>query len=153
MSNKEENKEIETPLYAWTSFPFADRPLRSVMVCFVIALVAYILWQLAVVTWEQPLFYVLGLFILLGGLLPYFVPTSYYFYEEGFKVQYPIFKIEKPYKEYGCFYVDKMGIMLSTFKIPRRLDSFRGQSIRFSKTESERDDIIEFLKLKVGKQY
>jgi hypothetical protein len=85
--------------------------------------------------------------------MPYFVPTTYYFFDEGFLVQYPIFKIQKKYKEYPCFYSDYNGIMLSTFTRPRRLDTFRGQSIRFSKNKAERDEIITFLKEKIGKQY
>ena len=140
-------------LIQWTSFPFVDKPVHSVFLCLIIALIAYILWQLAIVKWDQPLYYVLGVFIFMMGIMPYFIPTTYYFFESGFLVQYPIVKVEKLYSEYGCFYADKQGIMLSTFKIPRRLDTFRGQSIRFSKTASEKDEILAFLKEKIGKQY
>jgi len=152
-NNKKFEYDIEKALHHWTSFPFVDRPKHSVFVCLTVVLMAYILWELAVVTWEQPLFYILGIMILFIGLAPYFVPTRYYFFEEGLLVQYPILKVEKLYKDFGCFYVDKSGIMLSTFKLPRRLDAFRGQSIRFSKTREEREAIIEFLKAKVGKRY
>ncbi|MCL2063527.1 MAG: hypothetical protein FWG98_04050 [Candidatus Cloacimonetes bacterium] len=147
------NEEDLQPLFTWTSFPFIDFPQRSILVCLTIIIMAYLLWQLAVITWDQPLFYVIGLLILFGSLMPYFVPTTYFFYEDRFLVQYPIFKIDKPYKDYGCFYTDKMGIMLSTFVKPRRLDSFRGQSIRFSKSKNEKEQLIIFLKEKIGKQY
>ena len=143
----------DEPLYSWTSFPLIDRPTKSILLFLIIIFVTYYLYQQAIVRWEQPLFYVLGILIFFGSLTPYFVPTSYFFYEDRVIVKYPIIKIEKAYKEYGCFYVDKMGIMLSTFKQPRRLDAFRGQSIRFSKTASEKDDIIKFLQEKIGKQY
>jgi hypothetical protein len=101
----------------------------------------------------QPLLYFLGMTILLLGILPYLVPTNYYFYEDRVLVRYITVKVEKPYTDFGCFYTDKMGIMLSTFVMPRRLDRFRGQSIRFSKTQEEREDVVAFLKQKIGKEY
>jgi len=140
----------ETALYHWTSFPFVDTPWKSVMLCAVIGLVAYILWQLTVVKWEQPLYYVLGILMLMIGIMPYFIPTSYYFFEDGLLVQYPLIKVVKKYSDFGCFYADKLGIMLSTYKMPRRMDTFRGQSIRFSKTASERAEILEFLRGKIS---
>lgn len=137
----------------WSSFPFMDRPKHSFLLCLMILLITYILWELAVVKWDQPLYYVLGLLIFFIGIVPYFIPTRYYFFDEGFMVQYPLVKVEKLYSEYLCFYSDKLGIMLSTFKRPRRLDAFRGQSVRFSKTAKEKEEIIKLLKEKVGKQY
>ena len=150
---KDLNFNKDEALYTWTSFPFVDRPIHSVALCMIITLVAYILWQLTIVQWDAPLYYFLGVFILLIGIMPYFIPTTYYFFEKGLLIQYPIVKIEKLYTEFGCFYTDKMGIMLSTYKKPRRMDTFRGQSIRFSKTQSERQEIISFLKEKIGKVY
>lgn len=62
-------------------------------------------------------------------------------------------KVERKYKDFGCFYSDKHGVMLSTFKTPRRLDPFRGLSVRFSKTQSEKDELLKFLENKIGKRY
>ena len=150
---KDLNFNKEEALHQWTSFPFIDRPIHSVVLCMIIALVTYILWQLTIIQWDAPLYYFLGVFILLIGIMPYFIPTSYFFFEKGILVQYPIVKIEKLYKDFGCFYADKMGIMLSPYKKPRRIDTFRGQSIRFSKSQIERPEIIAFLKEKIGNVY
>ena len=139
-------------LYYWTSFPAIDHPKKTVMVGIIILITAYILWQLAIVEWDQPLYYVLGIIILFISLAPYFVPTSYYFFEDGFLVQYPFVKIEKKYTEYGCFYSDKMGFMLSTYKKPRRMDAFRGQSFRYSKTKIEKEEIMSFLEEKITRK-
>jgi len=130
--------------HIWTSHPLIDNPIKSIFVCILIIFLGYILWQLDAL---------LLIIILLIALLPYFVPTTYIFYQDYFCVQYPFFKIQKKYSEYGCFYSDKTGIMLSTFKRPRKLDAFRGQSIRFSKSKNEKEAIIDFLINKVGKQY
>lgn len=139
--------------YSWTSFPLLDKPKHTILVVVVTLIITYVLYQLAIVKWDQPLYYVLGLFIFFIGIFPYFVPTKYIFFEDGFTVQYPVIKVKKNYSDYRCFYVDKNGIMLSTFKTPRRLDAFRGQSIRFSKNSEEKPLIINFLKEKIGKQY
>jgi hypothetical protein len=145
--------DINKPIYHWASFPFVDKPKHTIVLCLIIFIITYLLWELTVNKWQQPLYYFLGIFMLFIGIVPYFVPTRYYFFEDGIVILYPIAKIEKLYSSFGCFYIDKHGIMLSSFKQPRRLDSFRGQSIRFSKTADERESIIMFLKEKVGKQY
>jgi len=145
--------KIEDALYSWTSFPFVDFPIKSVILCVIVALVAYLLWELAIVKWEQPLYYVLGIFMLLIPIMPYLTPTTYYLFDMGFLVQYPLVQVRKKYSEYGCFYADKLGVMLSTYKTPRRMDTFRGQSLRFSKTASERGEVLALLKEKIGKQY
>jgi hypothetical protein len=137
-------------LYHWTSFPFIDRPKHSVFVCLVLLFVAYCLWQIFMVREDpMPLYYILGVLMMFIALFPYFVPTSYYFFETGFLVQYPFVQVERLYTDYGCFYADKMGIMLSTYKMPRRMDTFRGQSIRFSKNGEEREAILAFLEGKM----
>jgi hypothetical protein len=62
-------------------------------------------------------------------------------------------KIEKKYADFRSFYYDKKGIMLSPFLKPSRLDGFRGQSLRFSKTKTEKEEVIAFLKTKIGKEH
>ena len=153
ITNEILNSDNDTVLYSWTSFPLIDYPKKSILLFLMIAVITYIVWELAMVTWKEPFWYFFGLIIFLFALMPYFVPTTYYFYNDRFKVQYPFFKVEKNYKDYSCFYVDKMGIMLSTFVQPRRLDAFRGQSIRFSKSKEEKEQIVDLLKTKIGKQY
>ncbi|HPY96171.1 MAG TPA: hypothetical protein PL063_03045 [Candidatus Cloacimonadota bacterium] len=141
MSNDNTNK----PIIEWNSFPFMDFPRKSILLVIFLFFMGYILWNIAVVNWEQPLYYVLGVLILFIGVAPYFVSTKYEFYEQHLLIRYPIVKVEKKYTDYGSFYVDKKGLMLSTFKQVSRLDAFRGQSIRFSKDQSEREAIIAFL--------
>jgi len=145
--------DLDNNLFHWTSFPLLDKPKHTIATFLVIIIVTWLLWEITINAWEQPLYYMLGIFMLFVGIIPYFVPTQYYFFDKGIVVIYPIVKIEKLYSDFGCFYADKNGIMLSTFSRPRRLDSFRGQSIRFSRDKNEREEIIEFLKDKVGKRY
>lgn len=141
------------PLLSWRSWPFVERPITSVLLIAFLAFLAWFLWNLAVVQWELPWFYFLGMLLVLANLLPYFIPTTYHLYEYEIVVYYLFLKISRRYTDFGCFYSDKRGIMLSTFKLPRRLDAFRGQSLRFSKSQEEKEKLIEILGRKVGKKY
>ena len=87
MTDKKLNFNKENAIHGWTSFPFMDRPVHSVSLCVIIFVIAYILWQLTIVKWDQPLYYVLGVFILMIGIAPYFIPTTYYFFENGLLIQ------------------------------------------------------------------
>jgi hypothetical protein len=130
-----------------------ERPVTSMLLIVFLSFLALLLYYLAVITWQQPLYYVLGMFLVLINLLPYFIQTEYELYEDKYLVRYLFIKVSRPYSDFGCFYKDKRGIMLSTFKLPRRLDVFRGQSLRFSATQAELDDLLSILKQKIGKQY
>lgn len=141
------------PLLTWRSWPFVERPRASLLLTAFLIFLAYFLWQIAVVQWQQPWYYFLGMLLVLGSLLPYFIPTTYELYEYEIVIHYLLIKITRKYTDFGCFYSDKRGIMLSTFKLPRRLDAFRGQSLRFSKEKTEKERLIEILTRKVGKQY
>ncbi|MGC9362250.1 MAG: hypothetical protein ACP5F3_04900 [Candidatus Syntrophosphaera sp.] len=141
------------PLLTWRSWPFVERPLASVLLVLFLLFLAYFLWNITVEQWQQPLYYILGMLLVLGSLLPYFIPTTYILYEYEIEVHYLFIKITRKYSDFGCFYSDKRGIMLSTFKMPRRLDTFRGQSLRFSKDRAEKEKLVEILTRKIGKQY
>jgi hypothetical protein len=112
-----------------------------------------VLFRITVVAWAQPLYYYVGMFLVIINLLPYFIQTEYELYEERFLVRYVFIKVSRPYTDFSCFYQDKRGIMLSTFKMPRRLDAFRGQSFRFSKDRSEEEALTEILNNKIGKKF
>ncbi len=140
-------------LLSWVSFPAREYPRTTALLVLFIIMMAVILWQITVVHWQMPLFYVLGCLILFIGIIPYFVATKYEFYYDGLKVLYPFVTVEKKYSDFGCFYMDKKGVMLSTFKMPRRLDPFRGQSIRFTRNKAEKEELIKLLTEKIGKQF
>ena len=145
MSNK--------PLLSWISYPFKDTPLTSVLLIIFYLLISLGLWEIAVIKWEMPLFFYLGILVFTLSLLPYFIPTKYEFFDDKIIITYLFIKVEKNYSDFGCYYADKKGVMLSTFTKPRRLDNFRGQSIRFSKKQMEKEELFKLLDKKVGKRY
>ena len=143
----------EKPKLSWTSHPFIDFPLTSIFLVIILIVLAVILWKVAVVIWDMPLFYYLGFAIFVFSMITYFIPTRYDFYEMKIVIYYAMIKIERNYSDFKCFYSDKKGIMLGTFMKPRKLDSFRGQSIRFSKHQTEKENLIQLLEKKIGNQY
>lgn len=141
------------PRLEWNSFPFVERPLTSFFLMLFLIFLAFILWKVAVVQWGYPIFYFGGMLLVIGSLLPYFISTKYMLYDDKIVMHYIFFKVERKLADFGCFYTDKRGIMLSTFKTPRRLDVFRGQSLRFSAQQTEKEEVIKILTELIGKKY
>lgn len=137
----------------WTSFPFVERPLVSFILVIFLILLSFLLWNIAIVNWQAPIFYYGGMLLVIGSLLPYFIPTRYFIMEESIIIKYLFLRIERKYSDFHCFYPDKKGVMLSTFYTPRRLDTFRGQSLRLSAGQGEKEALISILKDKIGKQF
>lgn len=141
------------PLLSWTSFPFIERPLTSLALTLFLTLLGLIMWFITVVEWNSPFFFFAGMTLVIANLTPYFIITRYDIYDDEIEVTYLFLKITRKFSDFGCFYKDKRGIMLSTFKVPRRLDVFRGQSLRFSKTGEEIDTLLAILNDKISKSY
>ncbi len=140
-------------MLSWRSWPFAERPLSSTLLVAFLIFLTIFLYKLAIVEWSMPFFYFAGLILVIGNLLPYFIVTEYELYEREIRIRYIFIKVNRPWTDFGCFYKDKRGVMLSPFKLPRRLDPFRGLSLRFSKTQAELPALLEILKEKIGKEY
>jgi len=140
-------------LLKWRSWPFMERPRTSIALVVFLILLAILLWNITVVSWKAPLYYYIGMILVLTSLLPWFIPTDYELDQTGIRIRYLIITINRNYSDFGCFYQDKRGIMLSTFKMPRRLDPFRGQSLRFSGSRTEVEPLNAILLEKIGKKY
>lgn len=140
-------------LLYWKSWPFAERPLPSFMLILFLLLLNILLYWISVVNWMTPFYFIAGSLLVIINLLPYFIITEYWLMDTEIKIRYLFVNISRPYSDFGCFYQDKRGVMLSTFVRPRRLDPFRGLSLRFSKDQSEKEELINILKEKIGKEY
>ncbi len=141
------------PILKWKSWPLVERPWTSLILILFLLILSFLLYYIAVISWQQPFYYILGMLLVLGNLLPYFILTEYELYEDRVQVRYLFLKVSRPFSDFGCFYEDKRGIMLSTFTAPRRLDAFRGLSLRFSADKKEREQLIFILMQKIGKKY
>lgn len=141
------------PLLSWKSVPFLERPFTTLALISFLILLSVVLYQVTIIQWQTPFFYIGGMLLVILNLLPYFIVSEYNLFETEIVIRYAFVKITRKYTDFGCFYKDKKGLMLSTFKIPRRLDAFRGQSLRFSKDKAELPELLEILKVKIGKEY
>jgi len=141
MSNK--------PILEWSSHPFFENPLKSIGLVLFLGVFSVIFWRLTVIQWQMPIFYFLGIIYLMISLITYFIPTRYQLFENEFFVYYSGIKMVKKYTDFGCFYYDKKSVTLGTFKRPRRLDSFRGTMLRFSKDKTEKEELLKFLRTKI----
>jgi len=141
------------PLLSWRSWPFVERPYTSLVLVSFLILLAVLLYQITVLSWAQPIYYVVGMTLVIFNLFPYFIPTDYFLFDDKYLIRYLFVKVSRPYNDFGCFYQDKRGITLSTFKMPRRLDTFRGQSLRFSHSKTEEPELQRILAEKIGKKY
>jgi len=144
---------LPEPILKWKSWPLVERPWVSLILILFLLILSFLLYYIAVISWQQPFYYILGMLLVLGNLLPYFILTEYELYEDRVQVRYLFLKVSRPFSDFGCFYEDKRGIMLSTFTAPRRLDAFRGLSLRFSADKKEREQLIFILMQKIGKKY
>ncbi|HPS61060.1 MAG TPA: hypothetical protein PLE33_07325 [Candidatus Cloacimonas sp.] len=144
---------LPEPILKWKSWPLVERPWTSLILILFLLILSFLLYYIAVINWQQPFYYILGMLLVLGNLLPYFILTEYELYEDRVQVRYLFLKVSRPFSDFGCFYEDKRGIMLSTFTAPRRLDAFRGLSLRFSADKKEREQLIFILMQKIGKKY
>jgi len=144
---------LPEPILKWKSWPLVERPWASLILILFLLILSLLLYYIAVISWQQPFYYILGMLLVLGNLLPYFILTEYELYEDRVQVRYLFLKVSRPFSDFGCFYEDKRGIMLSTFTAPRRLDAFRGLSLRFSADKKEREQLIFILMQKIGKKY
>lgn len=143
MSDKE-------PKLKWVSYPLMDFPLTSLLLILFVGILSTIMWKITVVNWSMPLFFYLGMGLFILSLITYFIPTTYELFEDRIEIHYWIIKADRSYSQFGCYYIDKKGVMLSTFKMPRKLDPFRGLSLRFSKTKQEKDELLKILEDKIG---
>lgn len=144
---------LPKPLLSWKSVPFIERPYTTMALVSFLLLLSVLLYKITIIQWHTSFYYVIGMLLVIINLTPYFITTEYSMFEQEIVIKYAFMRITRKYADFGCFYKDKRGIMLSTFKLPRRLDSFRGQSLRFSKSQEEVPELIELLTRKVGKQY
>ena len=129
----------------WRSHPFATKKLTSLLV--VLCLLA--VWVSVYLTTFSLTLTLVSIFILLGALCPFFLPTDYELTSDKVKVRFFFSQKEKNWSFYRSFYVDKNGVLLSPFERPSRLENFRGIYVRFDRNK---DEVVEFVSSKVKKE-
>lgn len=121
----------------WKSIPFKEHPRRTILLVIFLCVIGVGIYFSFGLYWM-----VLAYILLIGSILPYWLPTYYYLDEDGIKIKGIITERKKKWDEFKSYYKDKNGVLLSPFSKPTRLENFRGVYIRFSNNERE---VINFI--------
>ena len=123
----------------WRVWPAAQYPGRTAVAA------AVIVGAGAAVAWAtgNVAFGVLGGVVLVLSLQAHFLPRRYRLDYAGVAVDALGWKRTRGWEQFNSYYDDKLGVMLSTFTYPSRLDSFRGVNLRWG--PYNRDAILAFV--------
>ena len=118
----EEGRTLE-----WRAWPLTQYPGRSALAAAIVVAAGVVVWW---ITRNVP-FGAVGGLILLFSLQGHFLPRRFHLDDEGVAVDAAGWRRFRPWSNFHSYYADRLGIMLSTFSYPSRLDSFRGVNLRF----------------------
>ncbi|HEX9917220.1 MAG TPA: hypothetical protein VGB16_05735 [candidate division Zixibacteria bacterium] len=135
----------EQVMLNWKVHPFK----RNKKVSIGVILLLFLVWGIVYLATGSLLFLAIAVVMLLGSLSGFFLPTEYEFYTNKIKVKYFLASLEKEWKNYRSFYIDKNGVLLSPFKEPSRLENFRGVYLRLDRNSEIKDKVIDFIKSKM----
>lgn len=123
----------------WRAWPLVEFPGRSaIAVAAVVAVVALVWW----ITHNVPFSAVAGV-IILFSLQGHLLPREYRLDDAGVTIRAFGAAKNQPWSYFHSYYADKLGVMLSTFSYPSRLDPFRGYNLRFG--GGNRREVIAFV--------
>jgi hypothetical protein len=141
----EPGQHVGARAITWVSWPLRDEPRRKTALLLGCVAVTVVIASL-IAPLCGPLALLL-LFILLG---PYFLPCRFEVSEGGVKKFFFLFNRDRPWSVYKRYVAQKDGVFLGTFSTPSRLDSFRGDFLRFTRT-TDRQGVIALVEKHVGK--
>ncbi len=128
----------QTPLYSYTCHPAKRNKYVTFLVTLFCLVLMVMVWMIA----QSVLLTGLGVLILFGSLAPFYMPTHYSFFDDGFAAKTTAQTIAKQWSQYRSYYPDKNGVLLSPFTQPSRLENFRGYYIKFSANKEKVMEII-----------
>jgi hypothetical protein len=124
---------------SWRSWPLAAYPGRTAAALGVTAAAGAAIFFL----WQSPGLAAIGVLALLASLHGHLLPRRYVLDDDGVSISVLGITGRKSWDHYHSYYADRLGVMLSTFTYPSRLDPFRGANLRFA--GGDRDAIIAFV--------
>lgn len=124
---------------SWRSWPLAAYPGRTALALGVAAAAGAAICYL----WDNPALAAVGVFALLASLHGHLLPRDYRLDDDGVSVSVLGIKTRRDWDRFHSYYADRLGVMLSTFSYPSRLDPFRGTNLRFA--GGDRDAIVAFV--------
>jgi len=127
------------PSLSWRAWPLAEYPARSALAAFAVAAAAAAIYFLG----RSAVLAAVGALALLLSLHGHLLPRHYRLDDDGVSVSAIGIKKRRRWDYFHSYYADRLGVMLSTFSYPSRLDSFRGVNLRFA--AGDRDRVVAFV--------
>lgn len=124
---------------SWKVHPFVENWRRTFLLMLFLASILGVLFY----SFRSIVILLLSASLLIGPLYKYFLPFIYLCDIEKLTISACCYKIEKSWKTFRSYYVDKNGVLLSPFPKPTRLENFRGIYVRFGKHSPEQ--IVKFI--------
>ncbi len=128
----------------WISHPATANSKRTAWVIAFLLIVFLAVY----LTTKSELLTIVAVFIMVGSLSSFFMPTKYRMDSKGIYIKTPGGKRNYNWGRFRSFYPDKNGVLLSPFKKPSRLENFRGVYIRFT---DNRDEVVRFIEKMISK--
>jgi len=136
----------EEAVLSWKVHPVK----RSLKASIGVILLLLVIWAAVYFAMQSFLFLMVAVVVMLVSLWGFFLPTEYELYPDKIKVRYVMTSLEKEWKNYRSFYVDKSGVLLSPFTKPSRLENFRGIYLKIDRDSQMKDKIVDYIKSKIG---
>lgn len=130
---------------SWKSIPFKEHPCKTILLVLFLCAIGVGVYFSFGIYWV-----IIAYILLVGGILPYWLPTYYYLDEEGIRIKGIIVERKKEWSEFKSYYKDKKGVFLSPFSKPTRLENYRGIYIRFNNNEKE---VVHFISTHINLKF
>jgi hypothetical protein len=93
--------------------------------------------------WGGLIIGLLAVFVLVGGVGPFFVRTRYRLTPEGVSVRSPFQRVRRPWRDFRRVYVGEQGVSLSPFHKRHLLEPYRSVMLRYG---GHREEILEWVR-------
>jgi hypothetical protein len=134
------NSSPDPTAVRWVSWPLRDEPRRKSVL-----LIAAIAGVSVLAAYQGALYGILAPVLLLILLGPYVLPARFEVSPAGVKVSFFLFNRNRPWGVYKRYATQPDGVFLGTFSTPSRLDSFRGDFLRFS-AGTDRQRVLDLVR-------
>jgi len=122
----------------WSVWPLREERGRGLSALAVVAAAIYASFRLG-----GPILGGIAVLVLVGGVGPFFVSTTYRLTAEGIEVRSPFQRVSRPWSAFRRAYVGERGVSLSPFLGRHFLEPYRSVMLRYG---GQREEILEWVR-------
>lgn len=130
----------DAPTLQWSVHPLVEEArFKSAALCLTLVIIPV----LTFVSFGELLFGVISLVTLIAAMSRYLFPTSYRLDGSGLETEHLWWKKRRTWSDFARARIRSDGLFLSPLKRPHRLDSFRGEFLRFHHNRESVSSFVE----------